>query len=181
MQNDPSFDPKLLRLISVKRLETPPPGFHDYLRGRIMHSIAIERQRIETPWWARLFEEMTWQRGMAAANLLALTGVGILGVATLQVAHSVANEEEEGQVYAALPLPAESLHRPVLADPEVEPVLTAATVQDPFRPLPANGGTAPVSHAFLIAPEPQAEVSDPPKWLFKPAVGFHLASDRDRR
>lgn len=181
MENDPSIDPKLIQLLAVKRLESPPPGFYDYLRGRVMRTISMERERLARPWWYRMFEEVTWQRGMAAANMVALAGVGVLAIATFHVAHSVANEEEEGQVYAAIPLPPEVLHRASAADSGSDTLI--ATVDDPapYQPMPSTGTTAPIRAGFTLSPSATETSEPPPKWLFKPAVGFHLASDRDRR
>lgn len=180
MENDPSFDPRIAQLLALKRYETPPPGFPDYLRGRVMRAIAAEREQAARPWWTRLFEEVTWQRGMWAVNTLAFAGVAFLAAATFQVAHSVANEDLEVQVYAALPLP--------VRDPgthEEQSLVASNELPSNYRLLPSSGVSAPVSATFSLPPTPAAKTDSVPKWLFNtPSIsspGFILASDRDQK
>ncbi len=175
MENDPSFDPRMAQLLALKRYETPPPGFPDFLRGRVMRAIAAEREQAARPWWTRFFEEVTWQRGMWAVNTLAFAGVAFLAAATFQVAHSVANEDQEGQVYAALPLP---VREPSGHNEE-------SLIASNYRPLPSSGVAAPVSATFNLPTTPAARMDSVPKWLFNtPSIsnpGFILASDRDQK
>lgn len=99
------FQP-LTRLLHLKRFETPPPGFHRRFRARVMTRIEMEREWTEQPLLHRALAALTRQRGLALANCVALAGVAFLGVATFHIAHTVVNEEDEVQIYAALPLPA---------------------------------------------------------------------------
>ena len=179
MDHLPSPGPDLTRLLILKRHEVPPPGFSDYLRGHIMRQIAAERERAAQPWWAHLWEQVTWQRGMVAANALALAGVAVLAVATFQVAHSIANEEFEGQVYSALPVPPKVLSRP----PEKASRTALNGPATLIQPLPSSGASAPILAAFVPDPEFEASSSnDVPPWLFAtPSVSnprFILVSDR---
>ena len=180
MENDPSFDPRIAHLLALKRYETPPPGFPDYLRGRVMRAIAAEREQASRPWWTRFFEEVTWQRGMWAVNTLAFAGVAFLAAATFQVAHSVANEDQEGQVYAALPLP---VREP--SGQHEESLIAANEIPSEYRPLPSSGVSAPVSPTFNLPTTTAAPTDSVPKWLFNtPSFsnrGFILASDRDQK
>ncbi|HRI14907.1 MAG TPA: hypothetical protein PLX89_18070 [Verrucomicrobiota bacterium] len=178
MDNLPSPDFDVARLVALKRHEVPPPGFADYLRGRIMRQIAEERERAARPWWSRLWDEVTWQRGMVAANALALTGVAVIAVATFQVAHSVANEEIEGQVYAALPLPPEVLDRAA----EKATKMALDQTRPMLRPLPSSGAGAAVLVGFSPDPELVIPTNDAPRGLFDPPSvsnpRFILARDR---
>lgn len=184
MEDSPAPRPDWTRLLALKRHEVPPPGFSDYLRGRIMRQIAAERELAALPWWERIWSQVTWQRGMVAANALALAGVAVLGVATFQVAHSVANEELEGQVYVALPLPPEVLTR------AAQRAIAQTSGEPPgplLRPLPSRGDAAPIQVSFVDDPELESTATkDAPKWLFNtPSVSnrqFIMANDRlDRR
>jgi hypothetical protein len=180
MENDPSFDPRIAQLLALKRYETPPPGFPDYLRGRVMRAIAAERERAARPWWTRFFEEVTWQRGMWAVNTLAFAGVAFLAAATFQVAHSVANEDVEGQVYAALPLP---VREPATLDEEA--LVASNDLHSSYRLLPSSGVSAPVTATFNLPSTPAPRTDSVPKWLFNtPSISnpqFILASDRDQK
>jgi len=96
---------QLTRLLHLKRFEVPPPGFERRFRARVMTRIDMEQEWAEQSWWQRAASALTWQRGLAVANGVALAGVAFLAVATFHVAHTVVNEEDEVQIYAALPLP----------------------------------------------------------------------------
>ena len=96
---------QLTRLLHLKRFEVPPPGFERRFRARVMTRIEMEQEWAGQSWWQRAASALTWQRGLAVANGVALAGVAFLAVATFHVAHTVVNEEEEVQIYAALPLP----------------------------------------------------------------------------
>ncbi len=176
MDTDPSPEIPVVRLLALKRYEVPPPGFPAYLRGRVMRAIAAERDRVAQPWWTRLFEEVTWQRGMLAANVLAFAGVVLLGTATFQVAHSVMDEEMEVAVYTPLPLPADAAHR--VRDHE-EIALADADSSGSFRPLPASGIAIPMPVAFGL-PE-TSDDDDPRSYFSTPSMAnpqFILARDQ---
>lgn len=96
---------QLTRLLHLKRFEVPPPGFERRFRARVMTRIEMEQDWADQSWWERAASALTWQRGLAVANGVALAGVAFLAVATFHIAHTVVNEEEEVQIYAALPLP----------------------------------------------------------------------------
>jgi|GEM_PF-1410505 len=186
MENDPSSDPRIIRLLALKRLENPPPGFPDYFRGRVMRAIAAERERAERAWWNRFFDEVTWPRGMLAANTLTLAGVAFLAAATFQVAHSVANEDLEGQAYAALPLPHNSMEPNLHSDDQNQSLIAAHENSSTYRPLPSSGGAAPIIPTFTLTPSsPETRSSETPKWLFNPPSmanpQFILASDREKK
>jgi hypothetical protein len=141
-----------------------------------MRTIATERDRAAQPWWNRLFEELTWQRGMRAANVLALAGVAFLGTATFQVAHSVIDEEMEVAVYTPLPLPADALHR-LRGD---SPSLADMDPSGSFRPLPSSGSGNLMPAAFGSPDAP--EDVDPNSYFTPPSMAnpqFILARDWD--
>ena len=71
-----------------------------------MTRIEMEREWAAQPWWHRALAVLVLQRGLAVANGVALAGVGFLAVATYHIANTFLHEEDEGQIYAALPVPA---------------------------------------------------------------------------
>lgn len=145
-----------------------------------MRAIAAERDRMAQPWWSRVFEGVTWQRGMLAANALAFAGVIFLGTATFQVAHSVMDEDMEVAVYTPLPLPTDVSHR--LRDNE-ETILAETDSSRPFRPLPASGIANPMPAAYGF-PDISDDDDDPRSYFRTPSIAnpqFILAGDRDAR
>ena len=166
---------EVARLVSIKRFEVPAPGFHDRLRARVMTGIEAERIRAAQPWWNRLFEEFNWQRGMVVANGVAFAGLAFLAVGSFHVAHAVINEEEEGQVYAALPLPAEAANRSA-----AEPAgALLADIDNDSLPMPSSGLVMPVAATFN-GPATSPDDHAAPSFLFtgSPAPAKPLATPR---
>lgn len=156
----------LMRLLHLKRFEAPPPGFHRRFRARVMTRIEMEREWAQQPWLHRALDALTRQRGLAFANCVALAGVAFLGVATFHIAHTVVNEEDEVQIYAALPLPSIPGRNPAGMS-STEDVMLAqadqAVAATHSLVIPA------VSEASL--PSGRVLASDPPAapaWLFDP-------------
>lgn len=164
-QNQPQPLP-LMRLLHLKRFEAPPPGFHRRFRARVMTRIEMEREWAEQPWLHRALDALTRQRGLAFANCVALAGVAFLGVATFHIAHTVVNEEDEVQIYAALPLPSIQSRDPAgMNSPEGVMLAQAdrAVAATHSLVIPA------VSEASLPAGRALASDSaSAPTWLFDP-------------
>jgi hypothetical protein len=164
---DPEL-PELARLLTLKRYELPPPGFHSRFRMQVMARIEAERRRMARPWWNRVFAEFNWQRGMAVADAMALAGVACLAVATFHVANTMANEAEEVLVYAPLPLPGNSGDRDSGGSTS-NPTLLASSVGGPdYLPRPSSGLIIPPAS---FTPVPEGAASNPddhtaPAWLF---------------
>jgi len=173
MEPTPPQFPEIARLISIKRFEVPPPGFHDRLRARVMASIEAERIRASKPWWSRLSSEFNWQRGMAVANGVAFAGLAFLAVGSFHVAHTVINDDEEGQVYAALPLPAETVDRsafgPATRATALSNGVLLADIGQGYRPMPSSGVVVPAAVTFSAPPGELASPEDQsaPAFLFR--------------
>ncbi|MFM7817970.1 MAG: hypothetical protein ACKPGI_13500, partial [Verrucomicrobiota bacterium] len=125
MHDEQDPHPNIARLLELKRRETPPPGFHDRLRSRVMRSIRVERAEEIRPWWSVLWLPVSGSRFMWAANGLAAVGLAFLGTATFHVLSTSADAEAEVEVYAALPLPAEVGIRNTLVTTPHDPGLVA--------------------------------------------------------
>lgn len=89
------------RLLSLKRHEIPPPGYFDRFSGQVMARIEREEALASQPWWASLFASLGWQRLLAAANLAALAGVGIIGVTLVNLRD---DEVPDAEHFSALQL-----------------------------------------------------------------------------
>jgi hypothetical protein len=159
------FQP-LTRLLHLKRFEAPPPGFHRRFRARVMTRIEMEQEWAAQPWLHRALDALTRQRGLALANCVALAGVAFLGVATFHIAHTVVNEEDEVQIYAALPLPS-------------IPARDSSGLGSPGGVLLAQADqSVAATHSLVIPAASEASMpagrmlaSDPaaaPAWLFDP-------------
>lgn len=161
---------QITRLLHLKRFEVPPPGFHHRFRARVMTRIEMERDWAEQPWWQRALSTLTWQRGLAVANGVALAGVAFLGVATFHIAHTVVNEEEEVQIYAALPLPGMATS-PVGDDRMSQDIVLAEANASGFvarSDRSAQSILIPVAEELSVPPSSPAALDDssPPAWLF---------------
>jgi len=77
---------RLLRLLALKRYETPPPGFFDYLPRRILVSVRAGVELEDLPWWERL-RRLILHEPMVAGSYAAL-GLGALlfGVSVFETA-----------------------------------------------------------------------------------------------
>lgn len=171
------FQP-LTRLLHLKRFEVPPPGFHKRFRARVMTRIEMEREWSGQPWFQRALAALTWQRGLAVANGVALAGVAFLGVATFHVAHTVVNEEEEVQIFAALPLPGIPSARDgsgqIMGDGML--IAEASTGRFTARMSAANATGHDPAPAFSLAHDAfqkpatstYRDDSSAPSWLFDP-------------
>lgn len=167
---------KLTRLLHLKRFEVPPPGFHQRFRARVMTRIATEREWEDQPWWNKAASVLTWQRGLVAANCVALTGVAFLAVATFHVANTVVNEDEDVQIFAALPLPgmpsARTGENPITTEGLI--LADSVTSGSSFQ----QGST---SHSLVIPVTDTMQPSPPsfrgadaaPSWLFDPPASHN--------
>jgi len=167
MESSPNEFQQLTRLLYLKRFEVPPPGFHRRFRARVMTRIDMEREWASLPWWHRALATFSLQRGLAVANGMALAGVAFLGVATFHIAHTVVNEEEEVQSYAALPLPG----LPPAA-PDRDHLLVAATAATAGAigtvsfPEPVVFAAGSATAASRSARHQRGDAA--PAWLFDP-------------
>ncbi|MBL9174806.1 MAG: hypothetical protein JNL10_14810 [Verrucomicrobiales bacterium] len=169
MESPQNQSQPLTRLLHLKRFEAPPPGFHRRFRARVMTRIEMEREWAELPWFHRALTALTRQRGLALANGVALAGVAFLGVATFHIAHTVVNEEDEFQIYAALPLPSIPSREPAglgSAEGAMLAQVEGAVGATHSLVLPASTG-ASWSGGRVAAADPGAA----PGWLFDPPSG----------
>jgi hypothetical protein len=111
MSQSPEEFEDVRRLLSLKRHEIPPPGYFERFSGQVMARIDREEALAAQPWWSSLLASLGWQRLLAAANLAALAGVGIIGVTLVNLRddevpdaeHFSALQLEEGGTWGALP------------------------------------------------------------------------------
>lgn len=99
-QSPEEFD-DLRRLLALKRHEAPPPGYFDRFPGQVMARLKREEATASAPWWSSPFAAFGWPRFLAAANLAALAGVGIIGVTLVNLRDEDLPEPEH---FAALPI-----------------------------------------------------------------------------
>ncbi|MBL9134441.1 MAG: hypothetical protein JNK85_01170 [Verrucomicrobiales bacterium] len=77
---------RLLRLLAVKRHETPPPGFFDSLPNRILVSIRAGTEMSDRGFWERLWIRIL-REPMVAGSYAALgLGAMVFGVSVFQMA-----------------------------------------------------------------------------------------------
>lgn len=141
---------RLIRLLAVKRHETPPPGFFDSLPNRILVSIRAGTEMSDRGFWERLW--ITIVREPMVAGSYAALGLGALvfGVSVFQMAvehdgsTGVGMEEfattTPGMLLAPpTQLPGGIIYRvspadyPRSEDAYATPMPTAYRVVDPFR------------------------------------------------
>lgn len=101
MSQSPEEFEELRRLLALKRHEAPPPGYFDRFSGQVMARINREEATTATPWWSVPFAALGWPRFLAAANLAALAGVGIIGVTLVNLRDE---DLPEPVHFAALPI-----------------------------------------------------------------------------
>lgn len=86
MDLPPQETQNLLRLLALKRHESPPPGFFDRLPNRILVNIRAGSEITEAPWWNRLWDSLV-REPMVASSYAALAMGGLLfGVSVYQTA-----------------------------------------------------------------------------------------------
>ncbi|MBM3900514.1 MAG: hypothetical protein FJ379_00245 [Verrucomicrobia bacterium] len=184
MNDEQDPHPNIARLLELKQRETPPPGFHDRLRSRVMRSIRVERAEEVRPWWSVLWLPVSGSRFMWAANGLAAVGIAFLGTATFHVLSTSADAEAEVEVYAALPLPAEvGIRNTLVTTPHAPGLVAQAPPRLEYRPLPAQGILVPMPaalHGSVTQRDPNAD--DTARQLFRPPSrknpAFILVSER---
>jgi hypothetical protein len=136
----------LVRLLALKRHETPPPGYWDRFSDRVMARIEAGQAHRSQSWWSRFGLRLTWQNGVLGANLATAAGALILGACVLHIA--TGTPEEDGLLWAPLPFP--------------DGHLTAAASAS--RAL-ARGGMGWITLA-KDAPAASPTNSDTPAWFF---------------
>ena len=174
----------MVRLLELKRRETPLPGFHDRLRLRVMKSIRTDRSEEVRPWWSVLWLPVTGSHAMWAANGLAVAGIAFLATATFHVLSTSADAEAEVEVYSALPLPTEVGTRNTLVTiPHAPGLVAQAPPRFEYRPLPAQGTLVPMPAALHgSVPLRDRVEDDTARQLFRPPSrrnpAFILVNDR---
>ena len=77
---------RLLRLLALKRYETPPPGFFDHLPRRILVSVRAGVELEDASWWERL-RHLILREPMVAGSYAALgLGAVLFGVSVFETA-----------------------------------------------------------------------------------------------
>lgn len=77
--NSENFE-ELKRLLKVKRHETPPPGFHDEMRSRILSQIEQEKQSGVADLWQRVAAAFELRPALSTGFAAALCGLLVAGV-----------------------------------------------------------------------------------------------------
>lgn len=86
MELPPQDTRNLLRLLALKRHESPPPGFFNRLPNRVLVNIRAGSEINEAPWWNRLWDSLI-REPMVASSYSALAMGGLLfGVSVYQTA-----------------------------------------------------------------------------------------------
>lgn len=157
----------LLKLLALKKLEQPPPGYFEQFSSEVMSRLRTGEQR-RTDWWQDLREEASWlQRllGMLDSKpaLAGAFGMLVCGVVMTGFYYSQKSEETAAAVTPAiagkLKLPdspnAMALNHPVnqLADStSTNPVLNVSPVgisgNSLFDQIGVRGEVKPVSLQF---------------------------------
>lgn len=76
----------LLRLLALKRHETPPPGFFDRLPNRILVNIRAGSEVSDLPWWNRLWEFLVREPMVASSYTALAMGAALFGISVFQTA-----------------------------------------------------------------------------------------------
>ncbi len=139
-QTPDDFD-DLRRLLALKRHEVPPPGYFDRFPAQVMARIGREEASAPKPWWSSLFVSLAWPRLLAAANLAALAGVGIIGVTLV----NLREEDLPGaEHFAALQIEDAAQGLLPVANGEASPALFGASI-------PGRGDSLVVPVGYAVA------------------------------
>ena len=77
---------RLLRLLSLKRHEVPPPGFFDHLPDRILLSIRAGQEISDETWWKRAWLTLRGEPMIGVSYTALGIGAVLFGVSFLQTA-----------------------------------------------------------------------------------------------
>lgn len=71
------FDP-LRRLLKLKRLEQPPPGYFDRLRREVLKRIGEEK--LKDPWWRQWLPRLEFRHALVGATGAIALGIYLFGL-----------------------------------------------------------------------------------------------------
>ena len=160
MTQPPEDFSELRRVLAWKRHESPPPGYFTHFSAKVIARIEAEQLASTVPWWRSLLAPLNWQRGLFGANVLIVTGVGLVGVSAYQAVQPMA--EEENVSWAALPMP--GLEQP---DRSAEGFLAAPAL---VAPVSVASGSPALLAGFSGMSFPTSGTNDhsAPPGLFSP-------------
>ena len=84
MNPSPEEFDRLRKLLTLKRHESPPPGYFNHFSDKIIARIEAEGQCIRISWWQRLFPELDAKPVLACAYGLVIMGLLAIGVGVSQ-------------------------------------------------------------------------------------------------
>ncbi len=130
MKTPPDDFDDLLKLLSVKRYEQPPPDFFADFPQQVMERLQTLEPEQPKTWWQRCWEEVGLKPVLAGAYCVAVSGLLLAGLSLSQMIRAGEAEEGLGRIYGFQgPLPEGQWITPSLTDLEqpangtIEPVL----------------------------------------------------------
>jgi len=147
----PPDDPeqRLVRLLALKRYETPPPGFFGQLPVRILVNLRAGSVVVDVPWWTRVWRVLVHEPMIGLSYAALGLGAVLFGISVLETAIDVQNPPI-GLTQGLFPAASPEL---VLADPQgptpgmiyrvAEPT-PAMWLQSSLNPLGQSSAATPV-------------------------------------
>lgn len=80
---------RLVRLLSLKRHELPPPGFFDQLPSRILVSLRAGTEIAEQSWWEKVWQTVVQQPMVGLSYATLGVGAVLFGISVLETALDV--------------------------------------------------------------------------------------------
>jgi hypothetical protein len=130
MNPSPEEFDRLRKLLTLKRHESPPPGYFNHFSDKIIARIDAEGPCIRISWWQRLFPELDTKPVLACAYGLVIMGLLAIGVG---VSQSLDTEATAGP----------NLGRPWFAQAPASDAVWPVSV--PVAQAPLTGQTNPAS------------------------------------
>jgi len=129
---------QLRSLLTLKRIEQPPPGYFDHFSDKVVARIEADALVMRVSWWQRLFPGFDAKPVLACAYGLVITGLLVVG---LGVSQSLESDESAaprlGNPWLAQAPPPALLPSPATVRPLTEQTDTVSSVNPVFT------GTAP--------------------------------------
>lgn len=86
---------RLVRLLSLKRHELPPPGFFDQLPSRILVSLRAGSEISELSWWEKVWQTVVQQPMVGLSYATLGVGAVLFGISVLETAIDVRGVPEK--------------------------------------------------------------------------------------
>lgn len=91
MQPPDDAEKRLVRLLALKRHETPPPGFFDQLPVRILVNLRAGSEVADVPWWTRAWRVAVLEPMVGLSYAALGLGAVLFGISVLETAIDVQN------------------------------------------------------------------------------------------